>query len=294
MGDKIHKHQTLLLFGAHPDDETFGIGATLATYVLRGVDVYYVCSTSGEEGTVDPEFLKDGMSIAELRRKELKNAAEVLGLADVIWLGYRDSGMAGRDSNSHPDCLATAPTEQVASRMVRIIRQLKPDVVVTHDAGGGYGHPDHIATHLGALMAFQSAGDPAFCPEAGPPFKPAKLYFSVRPQRLMKLIIKLMPLFGQNPHCFGRNGDIDLTRRLAVQYPVHARIRLTKQSREIQAVAAACHASQRGGQPRRGPYLFRLAEMLNRRRDYFMRAYPPPDGRVEKDLFDGVTDAKQQ
>lgn len=279
-----------MLFGAHPDDETFGIGATLASYVLRGVKVYYVCSTNGEEGTVDPEFLESCPSVAGVRRKELKNAAEALGLADVIWLGYRDSGMAGRDSNEHADSLAIAPTGEVAAKMVKIIRKLKPDVILTHDAGGGYGHPDHIATHEAAVMAFQAAGDPGQYPEAGPPFKPCKLYFSVRPYRLMKIMIKLMPLFGQDPHHFGRNRDIDLTRRMAVQYPIHAVIRLTKQARDVRAVAAACHASQRGGQPRRGLALFRLVEAFNRNRDCFMRAYPPPDVRLEKDLFEGMTD----
>lgn len=284
----MQKRKTLIYFGAHPDDETFGIGATLASYVLRGVKVYYVCSTQGEEGTVDPELLKHCPSIAELRWKELKGAAEVLGLIDVIWLGYRDSGMAGRDSNKHPDSLAMAPTEEVAARMVKIIRELKPDVIVTHDESGGYGHPDHIATHNGTVMAFQAAGDPTRYPEAGPPFQPSKLYFSVRPQRLMKLMTKLMPLFGQDPHHFGRNRDVDLTRRIQVQHPTHAVVHLTKQARQIRAVAAACHASQRGGQPRRGPYLFRLVEILNRRRDCFMRGYPLPNRHLEKDLFEGI------
>lgn len=284
----MQKQTTLIYFGAHPDDETFGIGATLASYVLRGVKVYCVCSTGGEEGTVAPEFLKGGLSIAQVRRKELDAAAETLGLAGVIRLGYRDSGMAGKESNKHPDCLAMAPTEEVAARMVKIIRELKPDVIVTHDESGGYGHPDHIATHNGTVMAFHAAGDPARYPEAGPPYQPAKLYFSVRSQRLMKLMIKLMPLFGQDPHHFGRNRDMDLTRRIDRQFPIHAMVRLSKEARQIRAVAAACHASQRGGQPRRGPYLFRVVEILNRRRDCFMRAFPPPSRRLEKDLFEGI------
>lgn len=284
----MKKEETLMVFGAHPDDETFGLGSTLARYVLNSVKVFYVCSTRGEEGTVAPEHLKGRPSIAELRWSELKAAAEVLGLAQVRWLGYRDSGMAGSQSNKNPEALAMAPVEEVAGRMVRIIREVKPDVIVTHDGHGGYGHPDHIATHNATVKAFYAAGDSAQYPESGPAFKPRKLYFTVRPHGLMKIMVRLMPLFGQDPHHFGRNRDMDLTRRMAVEYPVHAVIRQTKQAREIRARAAACHASQLGGRPRRGPLLFRLAEAFRRQQDCFMREYPPPTRHREKDLFEGL------
>lgn len=285
------KQRTLMFFGAHPDDETFGIGATLASYVMSGSRVYYVCSTRGEEGTVDAKYLKECGSIAEVRWKELQAAAKVLGLADVIWLGYRDSGMAGSGSNKHPDALAMAPIEEVAARMVKIIREVKPDVIITHDASGGYGHPDHIATHKAAHRAFHAAGDSLQYPEAGAAFQPSKLYFSVRPHGLMKLMVKLMPLFGQDPHHFGRNRDIDWTRRMAIEYPVHAVVHITSEAREIRARAAACHASQGGGQPRRrAPFLFRVAEAFRRSQDCFTREYPPPTRRREHDLFEGLSE----
>ncbi len=133
----MSKQRTLVFFGAHPDDETFGMGATLALYALRGVKVYCVCSTRGEAGTVDPELMKGYATIGDLRWNELKCAAQVLGLADITYLGYRDSGMQGSEQNKHPDALAMALTEEVTGRMVKIIRELKPDVVLTHDAGGG-------------------------------------------------------------------------------------------------------------------------------------------------------------
>jgi LmbE family N-acetylglucosaminyl deacetylase len=284
----MSKHRTLVFFGAHPDDETFGMGATLALYVLRGVKVYCVCSTRGEVGTVDPELMKGYATIGDLRWNEMKCAAQVLGLADITYLGYRDSGMQGSEQNKHPDALAMAPIEEVAGRMVKIIRELKPDVVLTHDAGGGYWHPDHIATHNATVKAFYAAGDPAQYPEAGPAFRPHKLYFGVRPRRYMRLMVKLMPLFGQDPHHFGRNKDVDFTKTMGVEYPFHAVIRLTKQAREIRIRAAACHASQGGGQPRRGPWLFRINDMFRRQQDYFMREYPPPTRLREKDLFEGL------
>lgn len=286
----MNKQKTLVFFGAHPDDESFSIGSTLAQYAASGVKVYYVCSTGGEIGTVDPKHLQEHDTIEKLRAAELKCAAEVLGLAGVFYLGYRDSGMRGSADNKHPDSLAMAPIEEVAGRAVKIIREIKPDVVITHDAGGGYGHPDHIAAHKATVKAFYAAGDPEQYPEVGPVFQPSKLYFGLRPHRLMKIMVRLMPLFGQDPHHFGRNKDVDLTKTTGVEYPVHAVIRLKKQSIEIRNKAVACHASQSSG--RRRPALFRIIEIIERIRgpqDYFMREYPPPTSRRrEKDLFEGV------
>lgn len=281
--------KTLVFFGAHPDDETFGVGSTLAQYAASGVKVYYVCSTGGEAGTVDRRHLKDHDTIEGLRAAELKCAAEVLGLAGVFYLGYRDSGMPGSADNKHPGALAMAPLDEAAGRAVKIIREIKPEVVVTHDAGGGYGHPDHIATHDLAEKAFYAAGDPASYTETGPAFQPRKLYFTVRRFRFMKMMIRLMPLFGQDPHHFGRNRDIDFTRMMGVQYPVHAVIRLKRQSITIRNKAAACHASQLDGPHRL--FLWRVLETVDKvrgPRDYFMRAYPAPTRRVEKDLFEGI------
>lgn len=287
----MNKQRVLVFFGAHPDDETFGMGATLAQYALSGVKVYCVCSTGGEVGTVDPEHMKGYESIADLRSVELKCAAGVLGLTGTVCLGYRDSGMRGSEDNKHPDSLAMASLEEVAGRMVRIIRELKPDVIITHDAGGGYGHPDHVATHNAVVKAFYAAGETSQYPEAGAVFQPSKLYFGVRPRGYMKLMVRLMPLFGQDPHHFGRNKDIDLTRTTGVEYPVHAAIRLHKKSILIRNEAAACHASQGGGRPRAGLFrIIRIIEKLRGQKDYFMREFPPVTSRRrEKDLFEGLS-----
>lgn len=297
----MKKQRTLVFFGAHPDDESFGVGSTLAQYAISGVKVYYVCCTGGEAGTVTPEHMKGYSSIKELREAELKCAVAALGLAGLIYLGYRDSGMAGSEDNKNPACLAMAPLDEATERIVKIMREIKPDVVITHDESGGYGHPDHIATHQATVKAFHAAGDPSQYPQAGPAFKPSKLYFGVRPRGAMKLMIKLMPLFGQDPHHFGRNRDMDLTRQSGIEYPVHAVIRLSKQAVAMRNKAAACHASQGGGrppgggrrqagQPRINP--FRIMQMINRLqgpRDFFMRGYPTVNGRLrEKDLFHGV------
>jgi len=158
---------------------------------------------------------------------------------------------------------------------------------VTFDPIGGYKHPDHIHIHKATLRAFHLAGDPAFASTA-PPYQPTKLYYSVFPKHLMKIGVRLMPLFGQDPRRFGRNKDIDILDLVeSGDFPVHARIRYrgVEISRET---ATACHASQLPGSTlRRGPFAWfsRLVPPT----DTLMRAYPPAeDGLREKDLFEGV------
>jgi LmbE family N-acetylglucosaminyl deacetylase len=282
--------KTLILTGGHPDDESFGIGGTLAQYAAAGYKVYYVCGTRGEAGEVAPEFMKGYDSIAELRTHELKCAAEVLGLADVIYLGYRDSGMAGTADNKNPNALAAAPVEQVAWRIVKIFRDLKPEVVITSDPNGGYGHPDHIAIHKATMLAFKASGDPTQFPDAGPVFQPQKLYFHVFPRRFFKFTVKMMQFFGRDVHHMGRNKDIDLTTFMEPEFPVHAVIRIKKQAELTRNKAAACHASQIG--PGGGIRRMGLLGLVNRimgPRDCYMRVYPPVKGRLhETDLFKGV------
>jgi LmbE family N-acetylglucosaminyl deacetylase len=274
--------------GAHPDDESFGVGGTLAQYAAAGFKVYYICGTRGEVGEVTQESMQGYASIADLRSSELKCAAEILGLTDVIHLNYRDSGMAGSKDNKHPQALAAAPLEQVAGRIVEIFRRLKPEVVVTFDPIGGYHHPDHVAIHNATVLAFSAAGDPQQYPEAGPAFRPQKLYFHVFPHRLLKEMVKLMSLFGRDPHHFGRNKDIDFASLVETDFPVHAVIHLRKESVRTRERAAVCHASQlSGGSPRGG--LLGLINKVFGQRDSFMRAEPPVKGRLyERDLFEGV------
>jgi N-acetyl-1-D-myo-inositol-2-amino-2-deoxy-alpha-D-glucopyranoside deacetylase/mycothiol S-conjugate amidase len=220
---------------------------------------------------------------------ELTRASRILGLTDFYYLGYRDSGMQGAPDNKHPDAMAAAPVDEIASRVVKYIRQIKPDVVITHDEGGGYGHPDHLATHYGVVRAFHAAGDPEQYPDAGQPFPPAKLYFLLHPRRLMRVLIKLMPLFGQDPHHFGRNKDVDLTEITNISYPINAVVKLDKKYVEIRNQAVACHASQSDGRSR--PMMFRVIDLFSKLqgpREYFMRSYPPPTRRKEKDLFRGL------
>lgn len=281
------KPGTLVFVGAHPDDETFGIGGTLARYTTAGVRAYYLCATRGEVGAASAEDLRGFDSTGDMRWAELESAAEILGLAGVRHLGYRDSGMPGTADNQHPAALFMAPEAEVIERVVQYLREIRPEVVITHDPIGGYRHPDHIAVHRATLAAFHASGDPDLYPQAGAPFQPAKLYFSVFPRRLLKVAVKLLPLFGRDPHRFGQNHDVDLVSLARVEFPIHAQVKLTRQDIQVRDAAAASYRSQLGsGPPRRG--LLNLVNRLFGKSDYYMRAYPLPRKSRETDLFRGL------
>jgi N-acetyl-1-D-myo-inositol-2-amino-2-deoxy-alpha-D-glucopyranoside deacetylase len=276
--------QTLLAILAHPDDESFGMGGTLALYASRGVDVHLVCATRGEVGEVAPELLAGFQSIAELRESELRCAAGFLGLKAVHFLDYRDSGMPGSPDNQHPRALAAQPLDDVAANVVCYIRELKPQVVLTFDPIGGYHHPDHIAIQRATVRAFEQAADPAFAPESLPVYTPERLFFHTMPHGFMRLAVKLLPLFGRDPHKFGTNGDIDIAAIAAVEFPTHARINIRSVLKKKEQ-AGACHASQGGG--RMGGGLVGFFMRLFSSSETFMQAYPPvkPGSILLKDLY---------
>lgn len=279
--------KTILAVLAHPDDEAFGLGGTLALCARRGVDTYLVCATRGEAGSVDEEHLKGYKDTAELRTDELMRAAKILGLKDVFFLGYRDSGMPGMEANKHPDAQINHPIEEVAGRVVRFIRDLKPDVVVTFDPIGGYKHPDHIHIQRATTLAFEKADDASFHPEAGSPFKPRALYYHVFPRAFLKWATRLLPLFGKDPARWGRNGDINLKELTEVEFPVHVRVDIRSVA-EVKRRAGEQHASQGGIQMRRGLMGF-MTKAFGEHEDY-MQAYPPVNGSFKRksDLFDGI------
>ena len=174
--------RTLLAVHAHPDDECIGTGGVLARYAAEGVRTVLVTCTDGAVGEISDAALATPENLAEVRARELDEAVRILHVSRLIKLGYRDSGMAGTPDNSHPASFHQAPLEDAVERVVRIIREEQPQVVVTYDERGGYGHPDHIRAHEVAVAAFSAAADSTRFPAAGPPWAPAKLYYSVVPR----------------------------------------------------------------------------------------------------------------
>jgi N-acetyl-1-D-myo-inositol-2-amino-2-deoxy-alpha-D-glucopyranoside deacetylase len=277
--------QVLLAVTAHPDDETFGMGGMLALYASRGVKVHLICATRGEVGEAREEFMQGHKTVADLRVSELNCAVKVLGLSGLHLLSYRDSGMPNTADNTHPRALAAQPIKKVADEIIDLIRLLKPQVVVTFDPIGGYHHPDHIAIHRATVEAFHAAGDA----HRGklPPWQPAKLYFNTMPNGYIRLAVKILPLFGQDPRKFGSNHDIDLTAIAASHFPTHAVVN-TRRFARIQDEASACHASQGGREMTHG--LRAWLSHLFSGHDTFMRDYPKsqPGEPIERDLFTGV------
>jgi LmbE family N-acetylglucosaminyl deacetylase len=277
--------KTILAVLAHPDDESFGLGGTLALYAQKGYDTYLVCATRGEVGMVDEQHLNGFKDIAELRTAELERAAKILGLRGVFFLDYRDSGMPGSEENKHPDAQINHSVDEVAGKVVKYIRELKPDVVLTFDPIGGYKHPDHIHIHQATVLAFEKADVDSFHPEAGQPFKPRALYFQVFPRSFLRWMTRLLPLFGKDPTKWGINGDINLKELAEVEFPVHVRVDITPVA-EIKREAGAQHISQGGVGMRRGLIGF-ITRVFGEKEDY-MRAYPPMENARQKivnDLF---------
>lgn len=282
---KNGEEPVLLTVLAHPDDETFGTGGTLALYARKGVKVYLICATRGEVGEVDEKYMQGFNSVAERRVDELRCAAGMLGLSEVIFLDYRDSGMEGSPENKHPQALVSQPIEQVAKIVAGHIRRVRPQVLITFDPIGGYKHPDHIAIHKATVRAFDLCKDTSF-EDDQQPFQPAKFYFNTFPRGFLKAGVRLIRLFGGDPQHFGRNKDIDLLSIAEVDFPINARIDYRPVA-DIRDKASACHASQGGQSMSRGPLgWFRRLFSSN---ETFMRVYPTPSGNhIEKDLFEGL------
>ena len=144
----------LLACFAHPDDEAFPIGGSLAAHSSRGVNIRLITATSGEEGEVRSPGLAIPDGLGSLRREELSCSVHTLGLQSHHVLGYRDSGMAGTPANNLPEAFINIAQEEIVGFLVREIRTFRPQVVLTFEPGGLYGHPDHIAICKHATKLF--------------------------------------------------------------------------------------------------------------------------------------------
>lgn len=279
-------NRRVLLSLAHPDDESFGYGGLISRYVAAGAEVYLICATNGDVGTVSPEKLNGYSSVAELRLTELDCASAKLGFKQVFKLGYKDSGMMNSESSKDPICLWQAPRDQVAGRVVEVIREIKPQVVITFNKYGGYGHPDHIAIQRATTDAFQLAGDPSYTTNGQAPYKPQKLYYSSIPVNYLRFLLLVMRLRGQDPRKVGRNKDIDFVAIMDNVEPTHTRIDI-RDYLDAWDEASACHASQLGGGAPRFPKwvrrLFAGKQGLTR-----VHPAPSPSQGEENDLFSGV------
>lgn len=214
--DTAHR---LLLVHAHPDDETINNGATMARYAAEGARVTLVTCTRGEQGEIlVPELAhlaadRDD-ALGGHREGELASAMSALGVSDHRFLGeaahghparaYRDSGMAyGADGSVQPDpdarpeSFALADPEEPATRLADVIRELRPQVLVTYEPGGGYGHPDHVQAHRVAMRAVEMAA--AAAGAGGTAWRVPKVYWVVLPETVVHETLRAMATSGSNP-----------------------------------------------------------------------------------------------
>jgi N-acetyl-1-D-myo-inositol-2-amino-2-deoxy-alpha-D-glucopyranoside deacetylase len=207
----------LLLVHAHPDDETIGNGVTMAKYVGEGVRVTLVTCTLGEEGEVlVPELAhlaaEQDDTLGQHRVGELAAAMEALGVRDHRFLGgagrFRDSGMMGLDTNNRPEAFWQADLDEAAALLVQVIRETRPQVLVTYDENGGYGHPDHIQAHRVAMRAVELATDPGHGEAA--PWQVAKVYWNAYPESVMRDSMRRMRDLGDTSFFDGVDPDGDL------------------------------------------------------------------------------------
>jgi N-acetyl-1-D-myo-inositol-2-amino-2-deoxy-alpha-D-glucopyranoside deacetylase len=215
--------QRLLLVHAHPDDETIGTGATMAKYVAEGRGVTLVTCTAGEMGEIlvpELEHLAADQEdrLGEHRRGEIADAMAALGVTDHRFLGgfgtYRDSGMkwhadgyAIPADDIHDNAFWRADLTAAADDLVRVIREVRPQVLVTYDEFGGYGHPDHIQAHRVAMYAAQLAGVPSYKKELGEPWEIAKIYWSAMSESRMRSSLRALREAGDTTTFEGMDPD---------------------------------------------------------------------------------------
>jgi N-acetyl-1-D-myo-inositol-2-amino-2-deoxy-alpha-D-glucopyranoside deacetylase len=209
----------LLLVHAHPDDETINNGATMARYVAEGAQVTLLTCTLGEEGEIlVPELTQLAADQADqlggYRIGELRAAMDALGVTDSRFLGgpgrYRDSGMMGTPANDKPRAFWRADLDEAIAHAVAVVREVRPQVVVTYDENGGYGHPDHIQAHRVAMGAVAAAADPGFRPDLGEAWSVAKVYWCCVPRSVLQQGIDALAAAGEESFFEGVSSADDI------------------------------------------------------------------------------------
>jgi LmbE family N-acetylglucosaminyl deacetylase len=278
----------LLAILAHPDDESFGLGGTLARYVREGVEVHVCIVTDGAAGENDGDSSgEEAAPLAHVRRQELECACQALGVR-LHALDYRDSGMEGAPDNEHPDSLYQADLDEVAHKLARVMCRLHPHVVITHDATGGYFHPDHIKVHRAVRRAWDNLADTGGCSGPGDEddntWWPRRMYCSVIPRSALKWFVILMRLRGRDPRRFGQNQDVDLTRVGVPDDEIQVRLDVGRYV-PVKEEAGRCHQSQGGGGAQRWLPRFMRRRFLGY--EFFVQLEPPGAG-PHSDLFEGL------
>ncbi|MBW3667753.1 MAG: mycothiol conjugate amidase Mca [Actinobacteria bacterium] len=277
----------LLTVHAHPDDESSKGAGTVAKYHAEGVHTVLVCCTGGEEGDIlNPAMDKPEVRerLHEVRLEELDRAAAIIGYDEVRLLGYRDSGMPDSEANAHPECFACAPLDEAVGRLVAEIRRARPQVIVTYaDDQQGYLHPDHLRVHDISVLAFDDAADPERYPDAGEPWQPLKLYYTLwSRRRIVAMHEKFLELGLESPFDARWLERPDQDHRITTQVDI-------SEFADVRGQALLAHATQIDPD---SPFWFGLppevARTVHPYDDYHLARSLVEPTPPEDDLFAGV------
>jgi mycothiol S-conjugate amidase len=285
----------LMTVHAHPDDEASKGAASVAKLHAEGVKTVLVTCTGGEAGEIlNPAMEGDEDVLArlpEIRMEELRRSVEIIGYDELVLLGYRDSGMPGTEANLDPGCFAQADLDEAVGRLVAVIREHKPQVLVVYaDDQSGYPHPDHLRVHEIGVAAFEAAGDPDRFPEAGEAWQPLKLYYSAWSRaRMLAMHEKFVELGLESPF------DRERLDRPAQDERITTRVDISEFA-DVRPQALLAHRTQVDPA---SPFWFGLppeeSRLLHPYDDYILARSlvdppVPPDnaGIAEDDLFAGL------
>lgn len=271
---------TLMVVHAHPDDEVLSTGGVLHRYSQQGIETVLVTCTGGELGDA-PGGIKPGQAghdeaaVRELRKRELEESCRLLGVSHLERLGYLDSGMEGWEQNGRPGSLSGSPLEEEAELVAALIRQYQPQVLVTYDENGGYGHPDHVRTHQLAVAAFRQTQIPS------------KLYYAVIPKSAVASAGRKLVEMGIDPATLTQEGLDPENPPFGVDDSVVTTVVDVEDDSEAKLAALRAHGSQSDN-----AFFLRFPEAAVRAflaREHFALASPHPAAPVhEEDLFAGL------
>jgi len=196
-----HAPVEILWILAHPDDESFGSAGTMAWASGSGRRIAHVCATRGEEGQIRESHLATRDSLGAVREQELRNAMAIVGLTELRFLGFRDSGMENTEANNDPRALIQQSPEVILTHLIGHIRDLRPSTVVTFGPEGIYGHPDHVMIGKIATRAIELAADETWFPDLQDPWQTQALYYAAAPREILEQFAALP----ENP--FGEISD---------------------------------------------------------------------------------------
>lgn len=272
------RRAALLGVFAHPDDEQFGTAGALLACAEQGVAIHLLVATRGEAGEISDSALATAETLGEVREQEMRTACRLLGFEPPVFLSHSDGKLA-----------EVAP-DQLVHEVVAEIRRVRPQVVLTFDANGGYGHPDHIAIHRATVAAFDAAADPSFVPDLAPPHRADKLYATAYPRTLMEALNTALVANGYPALDFGSVQTVS-EEAIGTEDARITTVVSVERFFERRSASLRAHETQYGAHH---PFVA-MPEMTMReiaQRDFFVRLSPgPPPATLlpdEDDLWAGL------